>query len=116
MSDHSSDTRDKRSGVIIRAAIDIDEKHVERRVRNLSRFGACVDNPGDLAAGKTVRISMGQVENITAEVMWANAQLAGLRFDRAVDLEEARKPRRVTAAAPRAGWIADMSNAYSRRA
>lgn len=116
MPDHSPDTRDKRSGVIIRAAIDINETLVERRVRNLSQFGACVDNMGDLQAGATVRVSMGSLESIAAEVVWAKPQLAGLRFDRPVDLEEARKPRRAVETAPRAGWMAHISHAYRRGA
>jgi hypothetical protein len=109
----ASDTREKRSGVIIRAAIVIGDAAVERRVRNLSRFGACVDSMGDLVEGTTVRVSMGSLHDLRATVMWARPHLAGLHFDQPVDLEEARRPRTLTSG-PQAGWMADMNNPYRR--
>ncbi len=107
--------RDKRSGVILRAAIEVDGVTVERRVRNLSVRGACVDNDGDLMVGSTVRVTMGQLEEMVAEVMWAKPALAGLRFRRIVDLEAARKPRgRGTGTS--AGWMTEVNHAYRKRA
>lgn len=118
MNDAASDpekTRDKRSGVILRAAIDLDGLVVERRVRNLSEHGACVDNADDLVAGTTVTVTMGRLERLVADVVWAKPALAGLRFRRAVDLEAARKPRG-SAATAAAGWMTDMGHAYRKRA
>lgn len=108
-------TRDKRSGVILRAAIDLDGVIVERRVRNLSERGACVDNDDDLVAGTTISVTMGRLERLVADVVWAKPALAGLRFRRAVDLEAARKPRGI-AATVGAGWMNDMGHAYRKRA
>ena len=107
--------RDKRSGVILRAAIEIDGLTVERRVRNLSERGACVDNDGDLVAGTTVIVTMGRLERLVAEIMWVKPALAGLRFRRSVDLDAARKPRG-TGAVAGAGWMADIGHAYRKRA
>jgi hypothetical protein len=114
MTEPSSDTREKRSGVIIRAAIARDGASVERRVRNLSPRGACVDNVQDLAAGDVVTVAMGSLHGLIADVMWAKPQLAGLRFRSTVDLDAARKPRAAVSATARAGWMADMGNAYRR--
>lgn len=106
--------REKRSGVILRAAIDIGGVTVERRVRNLSDRGACVDNDGDLVAGTTVIVTMGRLDRLVADVVWAKPNLAGLRFHRQVDLEAARKPRGSGAA--RTGWVGEMAHAYRKRA
>jgi hypothetical protein len=118
MNDPSTDlaapTRKKRAGVILRAAIELDGVTVERRVRNLSEHGACVDNEGDLVAGTQVVVTMGQLERLSAEVVWAESKLAGLSFRRALDLEAARKPRGTVAA--RAGWVGDMASPYRKRA
>lgn len=118
MSDAAPDpekSRDKRSGVILRAAVESDGVMVERRVRNLSERGACIDNDGALVAGTTVSVTMGQLEGLVADVVWAKPALAGLRFRRAVDLEAARKPRGL-GGVTRAGWMADIGHAYRKRA
>ncbi len=114
MSEPTSDGREKRSGVILRAALSRDGATVERRVRNLSPRGACVDNEQDLAPGDVITVAMGNLRGLIADVMWAKPQLAGLRFRSTVDLEAARKPRATVAAAAKAGWIADMGHAYRR--
>jgi hypothetical protein len=108
-------SRDKRSGVILRAAVQSDGAVVERRVRNLSERGACIDNAGDLVAGTIVSVTMGQLEGLVADVVWAKPALAGLRFRRAVDLEAARKPRGI-GAVTRAGWMTDIGHAYRKQA
>ncbi|SFP82675.1 PilZ domain-containing protein [Sphingomonas rubra] len=118
MTDHAPEAgteRDKRSGVILRAMIDVDGLVVERRVRNLSVRGACVDNDGDLIVGSTVLVTMGELEALVAEVMWAKPSLAGLRFHRSIDLEAARKPRGRGLKAG-AGWMTDIDHAYRKRA
>lgn len=107
-------SRDKRSGVILRAAIDLNGTVVERRVRNLSERGACVDNDDDLAAGMAVTVTMGRLEGLTADVVWAKPTLAGLQFREAVDLEAARQPRGKGTAAG-AGWMTNIGHAYRRR-
>ena len=87
--------REKRNSVIVRALVEAPGgAAVERRVRNLSRSGACVEHAGELRDGITDR-------------------LAGLRFADTIDLEEARKPRGV-GVRPRAGWIAEINDAYRR--
>lgn len=110
----SAPARKKRAGVILRAAIEFDGVVVERRVRNLSEHGACVDDQGDLIPGTKVVVTMGQLERLSAEVVWAEDQLAGLSFRRALDLEAARKPRGTVAA--KVGWVGDMASPYRKRA
>jgi hypothetical protein len=107
-------SREKRNSVIVRAAVRLPGGgQSERRVRNLSRSGACIDNDGDLAAGMMLDIEMGHITELTGEVMWVKDRLAGIRFAEPIDLDEARKPRGVTAA-PKAGWMTDINDAYRR--
>ena len=113
--DPSSDPpREKRNSVIVRAAVSIPGGiAVERRVRNLSRSGACVEHDGDLSSGTTLTLHMGTLQNLPAEVVWATERLAGLRFAELIDLDEARKPRGI-GVKPKAGWIAEINDAYRR--
>ena len=109
--------REARVSVIIRALIEAPNLSVDRRIRNLSRSGACCDNMGDLKAGMRVLVSMGALTQIHAEVMWANERLAGLRFDGLpVNLDAARKPRSAVppVSAPGAGWLAQIDDPYRR--
>jgi hypothetical protein len=107
--------RDKRSSVILKANVQSsgNPAGTERRVRNLSSHGACVDHDGELSAGENVVLFMGEVEDAVAEVMWATERLAGLRFERQVDLEAARR-HRPAASNLRSGWMANMNHAYRR--
>lgn len=106
--------REKRSSVIVRAVVmTADGRSRERRVRNLSPHGACIEHNGDLEAGMTVMLHMGSMPDLVATVRWVSERLAGLRFSELIDLDEARKPRGV-GVTPRAGWIADLNNPYRR--
>jgi hypothetical protein len=115
MNDQAERTRAKRSSVILKALVQSASAPagVERRVRNLSNTGACVDHAGELSAGETVVLFMGEVADAVAHVMWATDRLAGLRFERDVDLEDARK-HRTAAPTLRSGWMANMNHAYRR--
>ncbi|MFS0772601.1 PilZ domain-containing protein [Sphingomonas sp. 1P08PE] len=112
MSDVTSNDRPKRSGVIIRADVLAADRRVERRVRNLSVTGACLDHGGELVVGQRVQVSMGRLQDMTAEVMWATDKLAGIRFDDQIDLDAARAPR--GAGRAQAGWMTDINHAYRR--
>ena len=114
MTDDPLHGRDKRSSVIIRATVVVDGVVVERRVRNLSLHGACVDNQNDIRKDQTVYVSMGTLDHLAAEVMWTTPQLAGLRFHLAIDLEAARKPRG-SGSTVKAGWMVDVNHAYRVR-
>lgn len=106
--------REKRSSVIIRARISrAGRDDTESRVRNLSATGACIDNDGGLKTGDAVTMCMGTVQDMQAEVVWTRERLAGVRFERTVDLDDARRPR-VIRAVPQAGWMGSMDNAYRR--
>ncbi|USU06484.1 PilZ domain-containing protein [Sphingomonadaceae bacterium OTU29LAMAA1] len=108
--------REKRSSVIVRAIVHgTNGTQAERRVRNLSRSGACIEHDGDLTNGTTVLLQMGALTDLPAVVVWVTERLAGLRFADAVDLEEARKPRGM-GVKPKAGWMTDMNDAYRRPA
>jgi len=106
--------REKRSSVIIRAEIRAEGREAgTSRVRNLSATGACIDNDGGLRTGDVVTMTMGAVTDMKAEIVWTREKLAGVRFERKVDLDDARKSGAVKAT-PKAGWIAGMNNAYRR--
>lgn len=115
MTETTSETRDKRNGVILHATIEVANRQIERRVRNLSKYGACIDHDGELEAGMTVAVAMGSLDDLVGTVMWAKPTLAGLRFDRAIDLDAARARRTAaTKVVPRAGWITDLRPAYHK--
>lgn len=108
--------RQPRSSVILYASVQLDRfGTAECRVRNLSEGGACLDNFADLRVGERIAVTMGGLDAVSAEVMWARGRLAGVRFHAAVDLAAARQPRGRTQVA-RAGWMADMNHAYRKRA
>ncbi len=111
--DAPDSAREKRSGVIIRAIIDFGDRSAERRVRNLSEHGACIDNAGDLKEGQRLRVAMGRLDDLAAVVMWTTDKLAGLRFDDGIDLAEARAPR--GAGTVQTGWMKDMYHAYRKK-
>lgn len=115
MSEQPEKLRDKRSSVILKALVRSRSAPdgVERRVRNLSVSGACIDHVGELSAGESVMLIMGEVSDAAADVAWATERLAGIRFEHEVDLEAAKRHR---AAAPtlRSGWMADMNHAYRK--
>ena len=114
MSDIPDTVREKRNSVIVRAAVSVaGGAPVERRVRNLSPSGACVEHDGELRDGATVQLHMGSLSDLSAEVMWVTDRLAGLRFAEPIDLDEARRPRGI-GVKPKAGWIADINDAYRR--
>ncbi|WP_267396352.1 MULTISPECIES: PilZ domain-containing protein [unclassified Sphingomonas] len=113
MTDIDPSQREPRSSVIIRAGLELPGGTVERRVRNLSRLGACVDQEGELVTGTTITLALGSIRDLKAEVMWTKPQLAGLRFHQPVNLDDARKPRRA-GTVTKAGWMANMDNAYRR--
>jgi hypothetical protein len=97
-SDDTDKRRQKRTRVIIRAIVHTATgNQVERRVRNLSDTGACIDHSGDLAAGDQLFLDMGTRTALPARVVWARESLAGITFSEPVDLAAARQPRRAAA-------------------
>lgn len=115
MNDEADRPRAKRSSVILKALVRSanGEAGVERRVRNLSVSGACIDHAGELAPGDALLLLMGELTDIAARVAWTSERLAGIRFEHQVDVDAARRHR---AAAPvlKSGWMADMNHAYRR--
>jgi len=116
MDEQAETLRDKRSSVILKALVRTgsNPEGVERRVRNLSPGGACVDHSGELSLGESVVLLMGEVTDLRAQVAWVTDRLAGLRFGRQVDLEAARRSR-TAGPALKTGWMADMNHAYRRQ-
>ncbi|MDP1028228.1 PilZ domain-containing protein [Sphingomonas sp. KR1UV-12] len=112
MSDAINQDRAKRSGVIIRADVLIGERRMERRVRNLSTTGACLDHDGEMVKGARIQLAMGRLHDLDAEVMWVTDKLAGIRFDEPIDTDEARVPR--GAGKAQTGWMTDINNAYRK--
>jgi hypothetical protein len=112
MSDEILRPRDNRSSVIIRAAVrTASGQPVERRIRNLSSAGACVEHSGDLAPGDVISLEMGSLKNLQAEVIWSREKVAGVNFSHRIDLDEARKARG-TGVTVATGWLAGLQDAY----
>ncbi|MCP3734901.1 PilZ domain-containing protein [Sphingomonas sp. RP10(2022)] len=114
MEDAADFQREARRSVIVRALVTAPGgQPVERRVRNLSRSGGCIEQFGELAIGMTVTLHMGTFTALGAQVQWVTDRLAGLQFDETIDLDEARKPRG-TGVVAKSGWMADINDAYRR--
>jgi hypothetical protein len=103
----------------------------KHRIRDLSAGGARIDRAGSLRIGATILVSVGQLEEVGATVIWVRGDLAGLKFANVIDPDAARSKTIVQAkgppgiseqarsdpsgaATPSAGWIADLSNAYRK--
>lgn len=113
MNDDIDSPRAKRSSVILKAVVRSGgaPSGVERRVRNLSASGACIDHAGELVEGDALVLVMGQVPDFAAHVAWTTERLAGVRFEREIDLDAA-KGHRTAAPVLKSGWMADMNHAY----
>ncbi|WP_203310268.1 MULTISPECIES: PilZ domain-containing protein [Sphingomonas] len=119
MDDLTENPRQKRSSVIVRALVSLpdSDRQVERRVRNLSLTGACIEHQGEMQVGMTLRIDMGTLRELRGTVMWITDRLAGLRFEQPVNLDEARKPRAAAVTSVggiQVGWMAEVRHAYRR--
>jgi hypothetical protein len=91
--------------VIIRAVVHGPcGREPERRIRDLSATGACVEQSGNLIAGDKVLLDIGPLQGIAGRVVWVTEYLAGVAFAEPIDVAKARKPRPevVTAAS---GWV-----------
>ncbi len=112
MSVDSLTPREQRSSVIIRAVVRPPVgTATERRVRNLSATGACLDHTGELLPGDDIVLEMGALTDLGAKVRWSAERLAGISFHHPIDLEAARKPRGA-AVVVASGWLADLKDAY----
>jgi hypothetical protein len=105
MNQHTLQPRENRSRVIIRAVVHGPcGKEPERRVRDLSSTGACVEQSGNLIAGDAILLDIGMLKGVAGKVVWVTEYLAGIAFAEPIDLAKARKPKPevVTAAS---GWV-----------
>ncbi len=87
------------------------------RVTNISETGLCIVQAGALDVGSVVVVTIGQVEQVPADIVWVRAGLAGLKFHTPIDVARARLRRAAgqAAAAPSAGWMAELNDPYARR-
>jgi hypothetical protein len=105
--------RENRSRVIIRAVVHGPcGREPERRVRDLSSTGACVEQTGNLMTGDLVRLDIGTLMGVPAKVAWVTEYLAGIAFDEPIDLAKTQKPKSeaVTAAS---GWVSGFVDPWS---
>ena len=97
--------RENRSRVIIRAVVHGPcGKDLDRRVRDLSVTGACLEQSGNLMVGDDIQLDIGTLRGVPAKVVWVTECLAGIGFVEPIDVAKARKPKAdvVTAAS---GWL-----------
>lgn len=106
-------TKKERESVFLMARLDAARTGVtaSHRVRNLSVDGVCVEHPGGLEKFTRLAVSIGQLDNIPAEVAWARGGFAGLKFLAPVDVQSARKHRGI-ATEVRAGWMNEIRHAH----
>lgn len=83
------------------------------RVMNVSSSGMCIAKAGRLDRNSKVNVSVGAVKE-TGKVVWVRGDLAGIRFDHPIDLQEARKRSPIVTVVPTAGWVAEVANAYRK--
>ncbi|MES2754307.1 MAG: hypothetical protein V4659_06545 [Pseudomonadota bacterium] len=83
------------------------------RVRNMSPDGVCIEQPTGLEKFKRLIVSVGQLDNVAAEVAWARGGFAGLKFMRPIDIAKARK-HRVAPTDATAGWLSDHRRPHQR--
>lgn len=109
-----SRNNDKRESVMMRALVWMPGARTptEHRIRNLSISGACMVQPAWLKRGDTVRITIGHVHDVDAEVMWVANGTAGIRFDRPIDLAAAR--RSSGPGIVQSGWMGEINDFYRR--
>lgn len=86
-------------------------------VRNLSKTGACIAEPGPLEKGQQLVVSIGHLEKVAAEVAWARGGFAGVRFLQPIDVALARrhgvKPARRSGDV-QVGWLSDGRRPHQR--
>lgn len=101
--DSIADDRRRDSVFLLAKIAGADGDSRSHRARNLSSEGVCIEQPDELMPGTKLILSIGLVERIHAEVMWARGGFAGLRFAAPIDLALARKraPRSLD---PKVGW------------
>jgi hypothetical protein len=105
MGDDTLQPRENRSRVIIRAIVHGPcGMEPERRVRDLSSTGACVEQTGNLMTGDKVSLDIGPLKDISGQVVWTTDYLAGIAFTEPIDVAKTQKPKAeaVTAAS---GWV-----------
>ena len=87
----------------------------QHRVTNISETGVCITQAGDLVAGRTVVVvAIGSIAPTPANVAWVRSGLAGLSFQKPIDVPAARRRRAngVALPAPAAGWLAELNSPY----
>jgi len=112
MSQDTLKTRENHSRLIIRAVVHGPcGKEPERRIRDLSATGACVEQSGNLIVGDDIQLDIGTLKGVAAKVVWVTEYLAGVSFAEPIDLASARKPKPevVTAAS---GWVSGLKESH----
>jgi hypothetical protein len=117
--DNSVDlSRATRTSVMLSAELFRDGRQGSsaHRVTNIPETGLCIAQPGDLAAGSVVVVTIGRVEQVPADVIWVRTGLAGLKFQTPIDIAEARarRPAGYKSVAPSAGWLTALNDPYAK--
>lgn len=103
--------------IMARVAGGVGGKEGRYVVRNLSKTGACIAEPGPLEKGQRLVLSLGQLENVAAEVAWARDGFAGLRFLQPIDVALARKhgvkPAR-RGSDVKVGWLSEQRRPHQK--
>ncbi len=88
----------------------------QHRVTNISETGLCIAQAGDLDAGAVVVVAIGSIVPTAADVVWVRSGLAGLAFQKPIDVSEARRkrPSGSTLRAPAAGWLTELNSPYRK--
>jgi hypothetical protein len=104
MNEDTLHPRENRSRVIIRAIVHGPfGSENERRIRDLSATGACIEQSGNLIVGDEVTLEIGALTGVAAKVVWVSEWLAGISFAEPIDLAAASRSRMRTVTAA-SGW------------
>ena len=90
--EEASGLREARESVMLTAEVrrsgnPTTTKHL---LRDLSSRGARLNNAGSFRAGETILVSVGDLQDASATIVWASNETAGLRFSEAIDPALAR--------------------------
>lgn len=91
------DRASERLNFLLMTALSCGEHNkLSAKVRNLSAGGMMIELPTEpepgIARGERVTAELRNIGRVKGEIAWASGRRVGIKFDREIDPEQARKP------------------------